>query len=161
MQNLTARLSIVAALAGWACAGAPQLDMAAEVASLRAVVDEYHRAASALDTDGVVAFYAADAVTLPPCGERVDGIEGMRGFAEAFTSVPGLKLTFMPVHVAVSESGDMAYTLATGDLTMNGPDGSTLQERVRDVHVWRKVDGAWKVVLDVWNSPAPLPCPEM
>lgn len=161
MQHLTIRGTIALTLTVAACNSAPQVDIEAELASLRAAADEYHRLATAKDADGVAAFYTADAVTLPPCSAPVSGMDGMRSFAEDFTSMPGLQITFTMDHAEVSASGDLGYTYAVASASMDGPDGTTLEEELRDVHLWRKVDGTWKVAFDVWNSPNPLPCPEM
>ena len=161
MQDLTLRSTIALALTAAACSSAPQVDMEAELASLRAAADEYHSVLTAKDAEGLAAFYTADASFFPPCGAQIDGIAGIRAFLDEFMSAPGLAFMVTTVEVEVSASGDMGYAVVNADASMDDPDGATLEEDVRDVHVWRKIDGAWKVAVDVWNSENPLPCPEM
>ncbi len=82
----------------------------------------------------------------------------MRDFAAAFTSMPGIQMQFGTPEVAVAASGDMGYTMTEGVITMDGPDGGTITENMRDFHVWKKdADGTWKVVVDIWNTSDPLP----
>jgi len=57
-----------------------------------------------------------------------------------------------------TRSGDLGYTYAELQVDLDGPDGEPIAEVLRDFHVWAKdADGAWRVVVDIWNSPDPLP----
>lgn len=139
-----------------ACAAPPAgttPDPAAELASLRAAAGAYHAAATGKDAPGVVALYDEGAVMVPPGADMVNGLEEVRGYRFGFISTPGVSLTFELVRAEVSASGDMGWTLAEGDITIERPDGTTGKDLVRDFHVWRKQpDGSWKVVVDFWNS---------
>ena len=67
-------------------------------------------------------------------------------------------MRFTLIDAVVSEAGDMGYTYADAEITVDGPDGEPVTENLRDFHVWTKnADGAWRVVVDIWNSPDPLP----
>jgi ketosteroid isomerase-like protein len=142
-----------------ACAeGAPAVDIAAETEALRATELAYHEAANALDADAVSAMYASGAEMYPPNEPSRSGINAIREFATAFTSAPGLQMDFELVDVAVAEGGAMGYTRSEGLVTVDGPDGEPVRQRLTDFHVWVK-DGAgnWKLQIDIWNSPDPLP----
>ena len=62
--------------------------------------------------------------------------------------------------VAVSQSGDLGYTVNLLDVAIRDSSGNTTNERFRDLHIWRKdAAGNWKVVYDIWNSERPLATP--
>lgn len=142
-----------------ACApGEPTVDLAAETAALRAAADAYHAAAQALDASGVSVLYADDAVAYPPNEPTVEGRAGFEEYAAAFVSAPGMQMSFGTPEVVVGAGGDLGYTYAEVSASFQGPDGETVNETLRDVHLWRKdASGAWKVAVDIWNSPNPLP----
>lgn len=148
----------LAAMLAVACT-APEavVDMEAETAALRATAQAYHDAAANEDTEALVDLYAPDAVMYPPDLPAVEGIDAVREYAGGFTSVPGIQIQLDLVEVVVSPGADMGYTLGTGTIIMDGPDGEPVTEHVRDFHVWTKnAAGEWKLVVDIWNSPVPL-----
>jgi ketosteroid isomerase-like protein len=134
--------------------------MAAETATLRAAAQAYHDAATVMDIDAVAALYAADAAVYAPDTPTIQDPDGVAAFLAGFAAAPGIQVDFDLVEVVVSADADMGYTMGLGEITMDGPDGEPLLESVRDFHVWRKdVDGTWKLVVDIWNSPVPLTDP--
>jgi len=137
------------------CACAPP-DREAQVAALREAAEAYHRAASAKDAASVVALYDETAVMIPPNAPLVEGLAGVRGYRFGFIETPGVALDFTLLRAEVAESGDIGWTLAVGEITIEREDGPPGRDRVRDFHTWkRQPDGSWKVVVDVWNSDAP------
>jgi uncharacterized protein (TIGR02246 family) len=137
---------------------APQVDIEAERSALREAAVAYHEAASALNAEAVVALYAEDAVLMPPNADQIAGLDNIRGFVNEFVDTPGFEARFGPPTVEVSLSGDLGWTVATSEMTFEGPDGEPVVERIRDLHLWKKqADGSWKVVVDIWNSEMPAP----
>lgn len=133
------------------------VDMEVETAALRATAQAYHDAATGMDTEALVDLYAPDAVMYPPDLPAVEGIDAVGEYASGFTSVPGIQIHLELVDVVVSSGAGMGYTLGTGTIIMDGPDGEPMTEHVRDFHVWTKnAAGEWKLVVDIWNSPVPL-----
>ena len=122
----------------------------------------YHAAASDKDAQSVVAMYDNGAMMLPPNTPLVEGIEGVRNYRFGFIETPGVELVFETIRAQVSSGGDMGWTLAIGNITINRTAGEPGRDVVRDFHVWRKqTDGSWKVVVDVWNSePPPVASPD-
>lgn len=133
------------------------VNIEAETAALRAAADAYHAAGSAKDVDAVVSGYTSDSVTLAPNSPAVEGLEGMREFATAFTQTPGFSMSFGDMVAKVGAGGDMGYTLVDTIITVDGPDGNPVEDRLRDFHLWRKDGGEWKIAVDIWNSDLPLP----
>jgi ketosteroid isomerase-like protein len=135
-----------------ACA-APAVDMDAERASLRAAAEAYQAAASGKDAQAVVAMYDASALMIPPGAELVEGLDAVRGYRFGFIETPGVSLDFQLIHVEVAASGDIGWSFAVGDITIDRGDEPPGRDVVRDFHTWRKQpDGSWKVVVDMWNS---------
>lgn len=62
------------------------------------------------------------------------------------------KLTWKPLAMDISRSGDLGYTYGTFDLQ----NQNTVIEHGSYVRVWKKQRGKWRVVLDV-SSPDPAP----
>lgn len=115
---------------------------------------QWGEAAKARDTVGTWIHYAADAVLMPPNGPAIEGTEGLRAFWVGAMKNPDLTLTFAPTHVVVSEGGDMAYDIGTYQMTTKSADG-TMEDEGKYLVVWRKMDGEWKVVADMFNSNQP------
>ncbi|MFQ5791557.1 MAG: YybH family protein [Acidobacteriota bacterium] len=160
MRNHCLLLIAVAMLIVNACGPPPEppIDIEAERAALREAADAYHEAGAAVDVETIVSLYASDALILPPNGEKVQGMEGIRNFFSAFAAMPGFQVRFETPKVEVSSAGDLGYTLTDAELTVEGPDGEPVTDRLRDFHLWKKQDdGSWKVVVDIWNSENPLP----
>jgi uncharacterized protein (TIGR02246 family) len=139
-----------------ACAP-PSVDVEAEQASLRATADAYHEAAQTSDMDSFAGFYTDDGVMLPPNAADEVGRQRVRNFGTAFTQLPGFSMRFENMRVGVAASGDMGYTLADGTIGFEGPDGEPVEDKIRDFHLWKKQNGAWKLAIDIWNSELPLP----
>lgn len=142
-----------------ACAqGQPAVDTAAETEALRSAELAYHDAARALDADAVSTMYAPDALMYPPNEPSRVGLDAIREFATAFTSAPGLRMDLELVDVAVGAGGTLGYTRTDVVATVDGPDGEPVSQRLTDLHVWEKdAAGTWKLKIDIWNSPDPLP----
>jgi len=157
-RHITCLLGITIIAA--ACAGPQEspIDLQAETAALRAAAQAYDVALRSLDADAISAFYMEDAVAYPPNEPTVEGRTGFREYAADFVSAPGVQINIGQARVVVAASGDLGYTYAEGEITLDGSDGETITEVLRDFHVWVKDgDGAWRVVVDIWNSPDPLP----
>lgn len=148
---------VIAALFVAACAPQPTVDVGQELIALRAAATAYHEAASAKDGDAVVGMYDQAAVMIPPNAELVEGLEGVRNYRFGFIETPGVELEFEILRAEVSATGDIGWTLAIGEITINQSEGPPGRDQVRDFHTWKKqADGSWKVVVDVWNSGLPV-----
>ena len=129
----------------------------ADVEALTAAALAYQAAASAKDADAVVAMYDETALMVPPNAEIVDaGLEGVRNYRFGFIVTPGVELDFELQRVEVAASGDIGWTFAIGQITINREGEPPGRDVVRDFHTWKKqTDGSWKIVVDMWNSGMP------
>ncbi len=148
--------AILFMLPAFGCTSGPEVDIESERTALREAVEAYHDAASNKDAQSVVSMYDGEAMMIPPNAERVEGIESVRSYRFGFIETPGVTLQFETLRMEIAAGGDMAWTLAVGDVSFELPDGEAGADRVRDFHVWRKQDdGSWKVLVDIWNSEFP------
>ena len=84
--------------------------------------------------------------------------EAIRAVWSQLLGSPGFAVNWKTSKVEVSTSGDLAYQLATYEITVNDPNGKPLTDRGKYVAVWKKeANRQWKVVLDIWNSNPPRP----
>jgi len=104
------------------------------------------------DAAGVAAMYAADAQLFPPESDIVTGGVAIQKVWQGVidSGVKGMKLTTLDV----VESGDLAAE--SGKAELHGADGQVL-ESGKYLVVWKRVDGRWKILRDIWNSNAPAP----
>jgi uncharacterized protein (TIGR02246 family) len=113
-------------------------------------------AASDKGAAGYMSFYAEDAVELPNGAQMILGKESI-GKTMTFLDDKNNRLTWEPVHIDVSASGDLAYSFGNYEFRSIGKDGNTSVEHGKYTTIWKKQkDGKWKVVLDMGNtSPEP------
>ncbi|MFI5177238.1 MAG: YybH family protein [Vicinamibacterales bacterium] len=148
------------ALAAACAPPAPPDTSAQDEAAIRALETAWSSALAAKDVDKFVAYYAPDAVVLPPNGPMESTPAGIRKALGDFMALPGLAMTFRPSAVGVAKGGDVAYTYGTYDLSMTGPDGKPMQDKGKYVTVYKKqADGSWKAAVDTFNSDLPAAPP--
>ena len=156
-MNRIIRLAVVGALLALAgCAPTrSQSDLQAEVLRVDA---EWLKAVQARDVDRAVSYWAEDAIVFPPGSPAVSGRAAIREYVEKSFQTPGFSVSWKTASVAVSSSGDMAYTTGSNHVTFNAPDGKQAAVDGKAVSIWRRQkDGAWKCTIDIWNDTAPSP----
>lgn len=149
LRSLTAFFAVLFSLAGGSCT--PSVDLEVERALLVEADRLYVETANAADVEGLAGLYAVDATRYPPNGDPTSGPVAMRAFAEGVASTPGFHLSAVPLEIEIARGGDLAYTLNALELTTTGPDGTPVVQTLRDFHTWRKEEGGWKIVVDIWH----------
>jgi uncharacterized protein (TIGR02246 family) len=118
------------------------------------------KAAQAKDVDGAVANYADDASWLPPNAPMVDGKASIRAGWSKLIGNPGFSIDWQIDKLDIARAGDLAYTIYTYQLALEGPQGKPINDRGKDMAVWKKqADGTWKMVADTFNSDLPSVTP--
>ncbi len=155
----TGRGALAVGLIGALSACQPPADHSASAAdAVRAADLAWAHAFSSKDLAGYLAFVDSTASFLPPNAPTVTGTAGVRALIEGFYSLPALSGTWQPTKVEASQSGEMAYSSGTYELSFNDPSGKPMTERGKYLTVWRKqADGSWKVVIESFNSDSPPP----
>ena len=128
-----------------------------EIEALRSAALAYQAAASSKNAEAVVSMYDETAIMIPPNAEIVDeGLEGVQDYQFGFIVTPGVSLDFELVRTEVAASGDIGWTFAIGNITIEREGKEPGRDVVRDFHTWKKQsDGSWKIVVDMWNSGMP------
>lgn len=130
-------------------------EMSADEEAIRKLDAEWSDAASGGvgNLDRVVAFYAPNGSTVWPGAPAAHGTKNIRkAWKNAFESFKDLKLKFGPTRIEVSQSGDMASDFGKVAMEYTKPRKGRVKEQAKYVVVWIKVDGAWKVLYDCYNS---------
>ena len=112
---------------------------------------EWSRAIEAKDLEKATSFYADDASVYRSNAPLVTGRDNIRQTWSHFFDTPGFHLQFAPTKVEVAKSGDMAYDAGTFEGKMNGSDGTPTTVQGKYVVVWKKQNGQWKAVADIFN----------
>jgi uncharacterized protein (TIGR02246 family) len=137
-------------------ASAP-VDQAAIGAAVDSVTTSFFNAFAARDTDAVAAFYTDDAHLLPANMARADGRDAIRAGWAGFMSTPGVQLTGASNGKVVSEAGDLVVDLGTYSMKWQDAKGKEMVDTGKYVTVYKKTNGAWKIVVDTFNSDMPIP----
>lgn len=136
-----------------ACAGRP--DPAAEEAKLMETSRAWSRAAAGGDVDAILAYWADDALVLPPGQPALRSRAALRAYLETSMKTPGFRIAWEPLEAKVSKDGDMGYLVERTTVTVDGPDGRPVSQHFRGVTIWRRqADGSWKNAVDI-NNPEP------
>jgi ketosteroid isomerase-like protein len=154
LQNLA--LATIGLLAVAACAP-PAGDAAADVATMsngtKAWVDAYN----AGDAGKIVALYADDAVLMPPDAPVASSHEAMRSFISAnIADSKASGVTFVLGAESTGVSGNLGWH--SGTFKGIGAGGATVGTG-KYLEIWRKKDGKWLIVQDIWNNDAPAAAP--
>jgi uncharacterized protein (TIGR02246 family) len=141
--------------------GAPATAAAAELSSadqaaIRHADQAWAKAASAGDAAALTAFYASDAVLMPPGSPAVHGTEEIGKF---FTGMTGaVSGPFELTTTGVDGRGDLAFSTGTYKATLTPKKAGAKPlptEEGKYVGVMKKQsDGSWKLVYDIWNTSA-------
>lgn len=118
------------------------------------------KAAQAKDVDRAVANYAEDASWLPPNAPMVNGRVDIRAGWSKLIASPGFNIDWQITKLEVARAGDLAYTIYSYKLTVDGPNGKPINDNGKDMAVWKKQsEGTWKMVADTFNSDLPAVFP--
>ncbi len=142
--------------AGTAPAAAPAALSAADEAAIREADQAFAKAATAGDAAALTAFYASDAVLMPPGSPALKGSEEISKFFTGMTS--SVSGPFELRTMAVDGRGDLAFSTGeyTATLTPKQKGAKPMPvERGKYIGVMKKQpDGSWKLIYDTWNQNA-------
>jgi ketosteroid isomerase-like protein len=145
---------LIAFIAAAACATVPPVaDTGAIEASFVAGTNAWLDAYNAGDADKIVAMYANDAVVMPPNAPVCTGRDELRAYITsdmAASKAAGIVLVNGPS--TTGATGDLGWH--QGIYTVKAASGETIGSGSY-MEVWRKIDGTWVIVRDIWNSDRP------
>ena len=112
------------------------------------------KAYNAGDADGLVALYAEDAVLSPPGAPAARGHAAMRDFIAKDTAASAAAGVRLSLDSARDHgiSGGLAWEWGT--FKAKDKSGATV-DAGKYVTVYRKMNGKWLIIRDIWNSDKP------
>ena len=120
--------------------------------AIRRLDAEFMKAADARNAGALVkAFYAADAVLMPPNHPIVEGRAKIQSFLQGLidSGFTGIKLET----TTVAGAGDLAYGRGRYTLSMAPPGGAPVQDVGKYIVTYRRqANGTWQAVADIFNS---------
>lgn len=131
------------------------MDTKAEGDALMALSREWSAKVATAPLDEWIDVWADDAVMMPPGLPPVRGKAAIRQYVEAAGKLPGFQIRWEPESAFVSRSGDLAYLIERNVTTVNDAQGNPVTTYGKVVTVWRKADGSWRNVVDMWNEAPP------
>jgi ketosteroid isomerase-like protein len=130
-----------------------KVDTKIEGERLMQISREWSKLAATDSIEKTLSYWADDAVIMSPGQPPLKGKNAIRQMVEGTSKIPGFKISWEPLSVFVSKSGDMAYLIEQNQITVNDSLGHPLTEFNKSVTIWRKeVDGSWKNIVDMWNA---------
>ena len=131
---------------------------AAEAAAIQRLDEQWSATAARNDVAGTVAFYADDAVLLPPNAPIATNQKSIRQ-SWAVLLGPNTAVSWKISKVEVAKSGELGYLYGTYELSIKDPKGGPpVHDTGKLVEIWKKqTDGKWKCIVDTYNSDLPLP----
>ena len=131
---------------------------AAEAAAIRRLDEQWSATAARNDIDGTVAFYADDAVLLPPNAPIATSQHSIRQSWAALLG-PNTAVSWKVFKAEVAKSGELGYLYGTYELNIkNEKGGASVHDTGKLVEIWkRQTDGKWKCIVDIYNSDLAVP----
>lgn len=125
-------------------------DTKAEGEKLMQLSREWSQVAASGDVEKTLSYWADDATMLSEGLTPLKGKAEIRKMVEESFKIPGFKISWEPLSVEVSSSGDMAYVLENSHISYTDSTGKIATQHNKAVTIWRKQpDGSWKNVVDI------------
>jgi len=130
---------------------------AADAAAIQALDGQWSATAAKNDLAGTLAFYADDAVLLPPNAPIATDAKSIRESWGALLA-PNTAVSWNVSKAEVAKSGELGYIYGTYSLLIKDPKGGpTVHDTGKLVEIWKKQpDGKWKCIVDTYNSDLPV-----
>ena len=152
-RRIAARTT-VAALAIAAFATTAQSQQSDERA-IRAASEQWQRDIAAQNVDAIVALHAPDADVIMSHAPVAKGSAAIRAMWSEGVKTPGLDLHWTPAKIEVV-SHTRAIEYGTYTESFDTPQGKGT-DAGSYVTIWHKINGKWRVAIDVANTSIPLP----
>jgi uncharacterized protein (TIGR02246 family) len=129
-----------------------------DVPLVRQLIEEanvkFGEAVRSSDASALASYYTEDATLLPPPNAPIiKGREGIEAYwATGFQM--GLKDVVLTT-VEVMAMGDMVCEIGEADATFHPEGMDAFKDKGKYLVIWKNVDGAWKLHVDIYNSSLP------
>jgi uncharacterized protein (TIGR02246 family) len=107
------------------------------------------------DFDGIVDLYTDNATILPPNSDIIRGNEAIKEFWQQGHQM-GIRDLILTTDT-VEGRGDTVCEIGKYKLTVQPEGQESMTDTGKYVVIWKKVDGVWKLHVDIWNTNMPVP----
>jgi ketosteroid isomerase-like protein len=108
------------------------------------------------DIEKIVSYWSDDAVLIFPGQPVLEGKTAIRAYVTSSLNTPGFKIHWVSQKPVFSPDGKLAYMRATDELTLPGPNGTSMTLHLRGLSIWRvDPNGQWYCVVDIANEEPP------
>lgn len=146
LATMAATLLIAALVAGPVLADHPKHE-------IDALDAQWVAAFKAKDFATIESLMAPDALLLVPGAPPVQGPKAVTETWKSWGELPGIAITFSAQRVEAAASADLAYNYGAYTYTFAfDSDKGPFVENGKYIVVWKKIDGAWKIAADIFNS---------
>ena len=129
------------------------VDSKSEGEKLMQLSREWSKSASTDSIEKTLSYWADDAVVMSPDQAPIKGKNAIREMIRETANIPGFQISWEPLSVEISKSGDLAYMIEQNQVIVNDSLGKPITQHNKVVTVWKKQpDGSWKNVVDIWNA---------
>ena len=139
------------------CNRSPAINIRAEARAINAIEEQWTAAIIAKDIDKILSIFVPEAVVMNANTPACIGAQPIRESLESwFADATILHDTFKSAidTIEVSASGDLAYVRGNSRLSISTP-GGIVEETDKWITLYRKINGEWKAIVDIWNSDMP------
>ena len=127
-----------------------KIDVKAEGEKLMQLSREWSQSASTDNIEKTVSYWADSAIFLSAGHPTLNGKKEIREMVEQSVKIPGFKISWEPISVSISQSGDMAYMIEQNQMTVNDSLGKPVITYGKAVTIWKKdANGSWKNVVEI------------
>ncbi|MFK7923940.1 MAG: DUF4440 domain-containing protein [Bacteroidia bacterium] len=121
-----------------------------DIESILDNITSFSKSVMAGDEAAIAAAYTEDAKIFPNNRDIIAGQKKIQAYwkPQEGYSVTHHKITPSEIKIL----GDEAYDYGYYEGTSQGPDGKSANWKGKYVIVWKKIDGEWKIYLDIWNN---------
>jgi ketosteroid isomerase-like protein len=104
--------------------------------------------------DDIMKYVADEAVLIPPNSSIIDGAKAIREAVKEMIKTKVISMSGGDYRLEVSKSGDLAYDIGQFRIVNQGPEGP-IKEEGYFVTLYKKIDGQWKFMGQIWNNVNP------
>lgn len=120
------------------------------IATIQKANDQFVAAFNKGDAAGIAALYTETATALPPGGDITKGRAAIQAMWQGAlgTGLKNVSLTALDVE----PMGNHAREIGRFSFDAPGANGAVTKVEGKYVVVWKRVDKAWKLDIDIWNT---------
>ena len=123
---------------------------------LKEINTQWVQAFAQEDFQAIQALMTSDSLLMSPNEPAVKGPEAIVEVWKSWAELANVAVEWGSNRTEVSSSADMAYEYGWYTFGFDTENGR-IEDKGKYIVVWKNVDGAWKVAVDIFNTDLPLP----